>query len=246
MAHHSIRPVPLEQSKGMTYKFTYLVGFGSPDLRVAYTWYIEGPNEKIIVDTGCEPSGLVPQPVMFPFDSKFEHIQSIEQGLGKLGLKSEDIDIVILTHMHEDHVQLYRKYPNARFIVQKAELEAARNPHPVQRFTYLKESYEDVNFEVIEGDQKIVDGVSVVLTPGHSAGAQSVVVETTKGKAVITGFCCIRRNFEPPPGLASPLIVPGILLDAVKAYDSMLKVKELADIIIPIHDKEWLGVDKIP
>lgn len=245
MPKNVIRPIALEQSKGLTYKFTYLVGYGSPDVRVAYTWYIEGPKEKIIIDTGCEPAGLVPQPVMFPMDGKFEHIQSIEQGLGKFGLKPEDIDIVILTHMHEDHVQLHRRYPNARFIVQKAELEMARNPHPVQRFTYLREDYNDMKFEVLEGDHKIVDGVSVMLTPGHSAGAQSVVVETEKGKAVVTGFCCIRRNFEPPPGTPSPLIVPGILLDAVKAYDSMLKVKKTADIIVPIHDKEWLTVDKI-
>lgn len=246
MPEHVIRPIPLEQSKGMTYKFTYLVGFGSPEERAAYTWYIEGPSEKIIVDTGCEPAGLVPQPIMFPFDGKFEHIQSIEDGLGKFGLKPEDIDIVILTHMHEDHVQLARKYPKAKFIVQKAELEAARNPHPVQQFTYLKDPFNDINFEIIEGDQKIVDGVSVVSTPGHSAGGQSVIIETAKGKAVITGFCCIRRNFEPPEGIVTPVIVPGILLDAVKAYDSMLKVKEIADIIVPLHDKEFLNIDRIP
>jgi len=245
MPKHVIRPIPLEKSKGMTYKFTYLVGYGSPELRVAYSWYIEGPKEKIIVDTGCEPAGLIPQPVMFPFDGKFEHIQSIEEGLGKFGLKPEDIDIVILTHMHEDHIHLARKYSRARFIVQKAELEAARNPHPVQRFTYLEDKFEDVKFEVIEGDHKIVDGISVVLTPGHCAGGQSVVVDTAAGKAVLTGFCCIKRNFEPPPGLPTPVIVPGILLNAVQAYDSMLKVKKMADIIIPIHDKDFMSVDKI-
>ncbi|MFC1861477.1 N-acyl homoserine lactonase family protein [Chloroflexota bacterium] len=246
MVEHVIRPIPLEKSKGMTYKFTYLVGYGSPDERVAYSWYIEGPKEKILVDTGCEAAGLQSQPVMFPMDGKMENIQSIEQGLGRFGLKPEDIDIIILTHMHEDHIQAARKYPNARFIVQKAELEMARNPHPIQQFTYLKDPFSDINFEVIKGDQKIVDGISVVLTPGHCIGAQSIVIDTAKGKAVITGFCCIRRNFEPPPGLSTPVIPTGILLDAVKSYDSMLKVKEMADIIVPIHDKEFLEVDRIP
>lgn len=110
MKKHSIRPIPLEKSKGLTYKFTYLVGYGSPEERVAYSWYIEGPREKILVDTGCEPAGLVAQPIMFPFDGKFEHIQTIEEGLKKFGLIPDDIDIVILTHMHEDHIQLARKY----------------------------------------------------------------------------------------------------------------------------------------
>ena len=246
MKKYSIRPIPLEKSKGLTYKFTYLVGYGSPEERVAYSWYIEGPKEHILVDTGCEPAGLTPQPLMFPFDGKFEHIQTIEEGLGKLGLKPEDIDIVILTHMHEDHIQLARKYKKATFIVQKAELEMARNPHPVQQFTYLKDKFEDVHFEVIKGDKKIVDGISVMLTPGHSAGAQSVIVETAKGKAVLTGFCCIQRNFEPPEGLITPVIAPGINLNVVQAYESVLKVKEIADIVIPIHDKKYIEIDRIP
>jgi len=246
MSKYVIRPIPLEKSRGLTYKFTYLVGFGSPEERVAYTWYIEGSTENIIVDTGCESSGLVPQPIMFPFASKFEQIQSIQEGFGKVGLKPEDVDIVILTHMHEDHVQLARKYPKAKFVVQKAELEMARNPHPLQRWTYLEDPFNDINFEVIEGDKEIVNGVSVMLTPGHTPGGQSVIVETAKGKVVITGFCCIRRNFEPPPGLAMPVIPPGILLDAVEAYNSVLKVKEIADIVIPIHDSEFLAVDRIP
>jgi len=246
MPNYAIRPIPLEKSKGMTYKFTHLVGFGSPETRAAYTWYIEGPTEKIIVDTGCEVSGLTPQPIMFPFDGSYEQIQSLEEGLGKVGLKPEDIDIVIVTHMHEDHIQLARRYTRAKFIVQKAELEFARNPHPVQQFTYLRDPFDDINFEVIEGDKKIVDGVRVVLTPGHSPGAQSVIVETAAGNAVITGFCCIRRNFEPPQGLATPVIPPGIVLDVIQAYDSMIKVKELADIIIPSHDSEFLEVDRIP
>ena len=118
-----IRPIPMVITKGMTYKFTNLVGYGSPETRVVYLWYIEGPEQKIVVDTGCLVSGLVPQPLMFPFDDTPQQIQSIDEGLGKFGLKPEDIDIVILTHMHEDHVQLARRYEKARFIVQKDELE---------------------------------------------------------------------------------------------------------------------------
>ena len=246
MAQHVVRPIPLERSKGVTYKFTYLVGFGSPEDRAAYAWYIEGPGEKILVDTGCDIEGLTPSPAMFPLDSDYMQIQKLDEALAKVQLKPEDIDIVILTHMHEDHVQLARSYPNARFIVQKAELEAARNPHPLQQWTYLNDSWDDIKFDVVEGDQEITDGVSVVLTPGHSAGAQSIVVDTAEGKAVITGFCSIDRNFYPPEGVPTPVIAPGILLDIQQAYDSVLKVKEMADIIIPIHDIKFLGMDSVP
>lgn len=249
MAKHEIHPIPLVRSVGVsTYKMTHLVGYGSPHTRGSYIWYIEGPKEKILVDAGSSaqiPATGGPGTIMFP-EGHSEHIQTLEEGLGKYKLKPEDIEKIILTHAHEDHVQLARKYTNATFIIQKAELEFARNPHPIQRFTYQPKLLAELNFEVIEGDKQIVDGVSVMLTPGHSPGGQSVIIETAKGKAVITGCCCIRRNFEPPPKLGLPVIPTGILIDPIQSYDSLIKIKNIADIIIPLHDGEFLEVDRIP
>ena len=248
MANYKIRPIPMIRTRGYTYKFTFLVGYGSPDERIVYSWYIEGPKENVLIDAGCMVEGLVPQPAMFPFDDKPQQIQTIDQGLAKFGLKPEDIDVIILTHLHEDHIQLARSYPNARFIVQKAEFEAARNPHPVQRFAYLRDTYDDINYELIEGDQQIMDGIRVIFSPGHAAGSQSVAVDTSDGVAIVTGFCCIHRNFKPPEGLPEELkVIPtGINLSAVQIYDTMLKLKDQADIIVPIHDAGYMEVDSIP
>jgi len=82
--------------------------------------------------------------------------------------------------------------------VQKAEIEFARNPHVTQARYYDKELIEGLNFEIIDGDRQIIDGIRVLLTPGHTPGGQSVAIETPKGTAIITGFCCTRENFEPP------------------------------------------------
>ena len=249
MAEHIIRPVPLIKSVGVsTYKMTHLVGYGSPHNRGSYIWYIEGPKETILVDAGSSaefPSTGGAGTVMFP-EGHAEHIQTIEEGLGKFGLRPEDIEIIIFTHAHEDHVQLAHKYPKAKFIIQKAELDFARNPHPIQQFTYQPKLIEGLNFEVIEGDRKIADGVSVMLTPGHSPGGQSVIVDTAKGRAIITGFCCVRTNFEPPPEWGCPVIPTGILIDPIQSYDSLLKVKNIADIIVPLHEGEFLKVNRIP
>jgi len=249
MPEHVIRPIPLVKNVGVsTYKMTHLVGTGSPQDRGSYIWYIEGPREKILVDAGASteiPATGGAGTIMFP-EGHSEAVQTMEEGLGKLGLKPEDIDIVVFTHLHEDHVGLAHKYTNARLIVQKAELEFARNPHPIQQFTYQPKMLEGLDFETIEGDAQIADGVTVMLTPGHSAAGQSIIIDTAKGKAVITGFCCVRGNFEPPPELGIPVIPTGILLDPIKSYDSLLRVKNVADIIIPIHDGEYLGVESIP
>jgi len=75
-----------------------------------------------------------------------------------------------------------------------------------------------------------------------------VAINTTKGKAIITGFCCVRENFYPPEELKKlmPVITPGTHTDTLAAYESTLRIKGLADILIPIHDPSYADVPSIP
>ena len=90
--------------------------------------------------------------------------------------------------------------------------------------------------------------------PGHSPGCQAVIVETSKGKAVISGFCSIMENFDPPedvkvtvsPFATYPVIAPGIHTNLFQGYDSAMKVKQIADIIIPMHDMDMALMKEIP
>ncbi len=84
----------------------------------------------------------------------------------------------------------------------------------------------------IDGDANILDGIDVIFSPGHSVGGQSVVVNTSGGRAIITGFCCNDKNF-PATG---PAIAPGVHIDLTEAYDSIQKIRQMADILIPLHD----------
>jgi len=84
----------------------------------------------------------------------------------------------------------------------------------------------------VEGDANILDGIDVIFSPGHTVGGQSVAINTSKGKAIITGLCCNDKNF-PATG---PAIAPGVHINVIEAYDSMQKIKEMADILIPLHD----------
>ena len=77
-----------------------------------------------------------------------------------------------------------------------------------------------------------MDGIRVLLTPGHTVGGQSVVVNTRAGQAVITGFCCNEQNF-PAKG---PVVPSGVHINVIDAYESAQKVREVADILIPLHD----------
>jgi hypothetical protein len=70
----------------------------------------------------------------------------------------------------------------------------------------------------------------------------SVFVETGQGTAVITGFCLIMENFFPPPaitGMEMEVIPPGTHVNMYEAYDIVKKIKESADIIIPLHEPSF-------
>jgi N-acyl homoserine lactone hydrolase len=242
---YNIRPVPLCMGpRGQAY-WTYRLNSVQLAGSCLYVWYIEGSQPKILVDAGATAE-------MYPGQGfPQENIQSLEDGLGKLGLKPNDIEIVILTHLHWDHIALAPRFTNAEFIVQKAELDFARNPHPASAMTgdYSSKIFNDLRLRVIEGDREIIDGVKLFLTPGHSPGGQSVAVKTPKGLAVITGFCCTLANFNPPRYIKEegfPVVTTGLHLDIRQAYDSGLKVKQIADIILPLHECSFVDKDRIP
>ena len=223
---------------------TYRMNYGQPLLTATYAWYIDGPELKILVDTGCTAD------IFHAHGSQTEEdVQSLEEGLDKLGLKPEDIDIVILTHLHFDHVALANKFHKAKFIAQKVELDFALKPHVLASFGYDQNLIEDLKLDLIQGDKEIVEGVRILLTPGHTPGGQSVMVETPKGIAAIPGFCCVMANFEPPPSARArglEVAAPGSHTDALQAYDSALRIKRTADIILAAHDVSFVGIDRIP
>lgn len=91
---------------------------------------------------------------------------------------------------------------------------------------------DDVNVIEVDGDANIFDGIDLIFTPGHTVGGQFISINTSEGKAIITGFCCNDKNF-PAEG---PAVAPGVHINVMEAYDSAQKVKEMADILIPLHD----------
>jgi len=178
---------------------------------------------------------------------------SFEDALATVGRKATDIDLIIQTHLHFDHCGNTAKCTNAKVIVQKAELDFAFAPHPVYAANYDKNMIKNSRIVPIEGDQEIIPGVDVVLVPGHSPGTQAVSIQTARGKAVISGFCSCRETFYPPEPrlerareLLGPVVAPGIFVDAIKAYDSAVKVKGMADILLPTHDVALFHMTSIP
>jgi glyoxylase-like metal-dependent hydrolase (beta-lactamase superfamily II) len=170
-----------------------------------------------------------------------KNVQTLEEGLAKHGLTPEDIDWLVFTHLHFDHAANAKLMKNATIIVQKIEYDFMNNPHPVFAGLYNPEFIAGMKLKLVEGDAEVVPGITVHLVPGHTPGAQAVAVDTAAGKAVITGFCSIGDVFT-----EDGVLTPGIHASALDAYDSALKVKNMADIVIPQHDPILAEKTQIP
>jgi N-acyl homoserine lactone hydrolase len=253
MERYTIRPLMLSRVKSEMGPMTYLAYPGRSIVRPYVMWYIRAGDTDILVDTAIEAEDYRTYHPGFK-NMPFEPVQSFEQALATVGCSPDDIDIVIQTHLHMDHIYNTSKCRNAGVYVQKNELEFAFNPHPIFDVLYPRDIIESLSFEVIDGEQTILPGIGVMPVPGHTPGCQAVIVDTAEGKVVISGFCSIAENFYPPedvketvtPFASYPVIAPGIHTDLFQAYESVLKVKEIAAIIIPMHDPDMAQRDHIP
>ena len=169
MAHYKIHPIVVGTKvfdKGM---MTYQYDYGKPYAIPIYCWYLEGGEKKILVDTG-ELSPLQSKDRESAIGGK---IFKFEEGLARWGLKPEDIDIVIHTHLHNDHCENDDKCINATFYVHEKELTRIHNTHPLD-FRYNEDFITDVEkrgqITTLSGDAEILPGIKVVHTPAQTEG----------------------------------------------------------------------------
>jgi len=247
MKTYKIKALPLssmELDKAvLMYRFHYGEKVQVPNVM----WYIEGADKNILVDTAAS-ARLATEFRGLPANE----IMSFEDALGSVALKLNDVDIIVQTHLQWDHCANTQKCKNAKVLVQDMELRFAYAPHPILAPTYKKGLFRGVNFVIVKGYYEIAPGIELIPTPGHTPGNMSVAVATKKGKAIITGFCCLQENFRPPDGVPeevkemTPVVAPGIHLNAVDGFESVLLVKGLADIVLACHDPSFLKQKTIP
>ncbi len=251
MAKLIIHPIPLMVLVRSIHEQVYRLGsyVGQAAVDVVYVWYIEGTKQNIVVDSGMTAEMLKKANVP-GLSAGVTHVQTLEEGLAKYGLKPEDIDLVIQTHCHVDHIPLAPKFRRAKFLVQQTELDYHRNPAPppVDPRPCPKELLDTLNWEIVEGDYEVEEGIKVLWTPGHTPGGQSVAVDTAKGVAIIDSLCTTDANWEVPAALEARMEVlcHGLHNDAVQAYESLIRIKKMADIRIPIHELRFAWIDRIP
>ena len=192
---------------------------------------IYGGGANILVDTGIhDPKWVNDQIAPCRQRSDEQIVSALKEGLG---WKPEDVDIVINTHLHYDHCGNNRRFTNAKFIVQEKEWQAAHHPIPSQRDIYLAELYDEIDYfawRFVRGEEEILPGIKVFLTPGHSEGHQSVLVKTEEGNL------CISADVSNLLVNIQENIPAGILTNTREIFESMERVRQVADRIFPGHE----------
>lgn len=241
---YKVKPIVLGTLEANKSGFTYMC---FPDvnlvLEVVY-FIIEGAPKKILVDTGSWAALMAKY-----WPGKGVDFQTFEESLQKEGMTVDDVDIIIQTHLHHDHCGNTSKCKKAEVYVQEEEWAFAQAPHPLQAQYYPTELFKGWKMRLIRGDYELFPGIRMLHTPGHTPGTQSVAINTKKGTAVIPGMCCIYQTFAEPakvlpkghPFARWETFVPAIATDMNQAYNSTLRVRSLADVLLPCHGP---GFDK--
>ncbi|WP_282699866.1 MBL fold metallo-hydrolase [Streptomyces sp. CC219B] len=106
-----------------------------------------------------------------------------------------EVDTVVLTHLHTDHVgwavvggeQARPYFPNAAYLLQRAELDAIEDINPQLRSTVIDPLRRADQLRLLDGDTPLRGGERVLATPGHTPGHQSVLVTSGRDLVAVTG-----------------------------------------------------------
>jgi len=200
--------------------------------------YIKGGGHQYMFDTGYTDVAMGVK-----WGAPEGAWSSITDNLRKLGTSPDKIEWAIIGHMHWDHGGGLMELPNAKFIVQKKEIEFAAGEitqkkhtmagfYPPDILNIVKLNW-DGRVKVVNGDAaEVLPGISVWLTPGHTAGTETATVPSRKGTVAIAGDTVYTyRNLD-------EMIPLGFGYDLTQMLDSFIKVKQVMGkgILVPGHD----------
>ncbi len=232
-----IYPLDLGRSEFDQSEATLRKNMGKRAVGAFIAWYLTDGTHNIVVDAGLPDieTSVKYHPYTKP---TITEEQNMEFQLKKCGTSIDEIELVLLTHLHWDHAGSCEvfKGKKARFIVSDVELSHAINPCPAHWAAYdapqkgitpgwMKVLPQIDTIDMV--DQEIIPGISMFPTPGHSVGSMSVAVETTDGTYVITGdavACYENLLGEPEKNLK--YIPNGVyynLGDMWKSFDVIMK-----------------------
>ncbi len=208
-------------------------------------YYLTDGERNVLVDTGFPDPELVRerQPAFEPrADRSFVDL------LGEEAVPPEEVDTVVLTHLHWDHAGNTDVFPEeTEILVHREAVEYACAPLDIHTGAFLsptagyEPSWLGPSLSIRESDHGVAPGLELLETPGHAPGHWSVLAEhggTTYGLAI--DVFPLYANLEGGPN--SRFAPPGTM-DVRQWYASAERLTAAADEVIPSHDPEGPGTE---
>lgn len=191
---------------------------------------VEAPGALILVDTGVGNKE----------DERFREIYGIanegdpsrlEDGIRAAGFQPDDVDLVVLTHLHFDHagggsVRTHEgasvpAFPRARYVVQRGELDFARRDNERIRASYLPASLEPIDraglWDPVDGDVELTAGIRLVRTPGHTPHHQSIRIDSDGETGFYLADVCPTTAHVPLPWIMGYDLEPLVTLESKRS-----------------------------
>jgi glyoxylase-like metal-dependent hydrolase (beta-lactamase superfamily II) len=220
---------------------------------------VEHPGAgPILVDTGLHPSVAIdPAQSLGRAVARLARVrtepgQAAPAQLRARGIEPRDVTTVVMTHMHYDHAGAVSEFPDATFVLDRREWEAATAPrsalrgYRAQQFDYGFD-WRTIDYGAPEigsfatfgaGVDLLGDGsIRLLATPGHSSGHQSVLLRTQAGEVLLCGDAAFtRRSIDDQ-------VLPLVYADAHVARRSLREIRAFVErtpglVAIPGHDPD--------
>ena len=194
-----------------------------------HTLLIRSDRQNILVDTGfgnCLSETQRKRRNIADFDGT-------RKGLAALGISPDNIDIVVDTHLHDDHCtgnfrldengERLPAFPNATYLVQRREYEDACAPNERTRATYLPQNFmplrESGQLRLLDGDAEIAPGVTAHVTPGHTPAHMSLrIASRGQHAAFICDLASLAIHFERLAWMSAYDVEPLVTLETKRAW----------------------------
>ncbi|HET9921086.1 MAG TPA: N-acyl homoserine lactonase family protein [Ktedonobacteraceae bacterium] len=199
-------------------------------------------GKNILIDSGL-PADYTPPPGMPP--SEYE--KDVLEHLADLGLRPDDIDMLICTHFDVDHAGYHDAFPNAELIVQREHYELARGGHP--RFAAARSHWDHpaLHYRLVEGDTELLPGLSLIETSGHTPGHQSVLVDLPQtGKVLLAIDAVVLQRLFTPDRKAWPIEDEEQLRASTRKLLALVEHEHVSLVVFGHDGLQWQTLKKAP
>jgi glyoxylase-like metal-dependent hydrolase (beta-lactamase superfamily II) len=229
-------------------------------------FYLTDGRRKVLCDTGINSKYIVDGKAWagMPAEGGEEHVL---KALAGVGVAPEEIELVLYSHLHNDHAGNSHLFANAVHVFQDAEWKELLDPLPSMMIRgdfdqSLIPMLKDMNCQRVAGDVELLEGLKLIQTPGHTAGSQCLLLDTKDGVYLLAGdtvhvmpiaFPRMTQwtqmdgsvlNITPAPPHWGPAVPSSLVYDHYAWYRSIYRIHALLrapHFLIPGHEPSVVG-----